>query len=60
MLLHGTLRLCSGFHQAIRNSRLVEQFDAKPAEIKAMLSNSLEPARVAELREKMLYADLPI
>ena len=39
---------------------LVEQFDAKPAEIKAMFNNSLEPARVAELREKMLYAGLPI
>jgi hypothetical protein len=40
-----------GVSPAIRNSRLVEQFDAKPAEIKAMFSNSLEPARVAEFRE---------
>lgn len=39
---------------------LVEQFDAKPAEIKALFSNSLEPTRAAELREKMLRAGLPI
>ncbi|MHC8397988.1 hypothetical protein ACYZTX_00395 [Pseudomonas sp. MDT1-17] len=39
---------------------LVEQFDAKPAEIKALLSNLLDPARTAELRDKMLAAGLPI
>lgn len=47
------------FSPAIRSSRLVEQFDAKPAaELKAMFGKSLVPARFAELREKMLYAGL--
>lgn len=39
---------------------LVEQFDAKPAEIKALFSNSLEPVRAATLRDRMLAAGLPI
>jgi type II secretory pathway predicted ATPase ExeA len=39
---------------------LVEQFDARPAEIKALFSNMLDPARAAELRDKMLAAGLPI
>ncbi len=39
---------------------LVEQFDAKPAEIKALFSNTLEQARTTELRDKMLRAGLPI
>ena len=39
---------------------LTEQFDAKPAEIKALFTNSLDPARTAELRDKMLRAGLPI
>ena len=39
---------------------LVEQFDAKPAEIKALFSNSLDPVRTATLRDKMLAAGLPI
>lgn len=39
---------------------LIEQFDAKPAEIKALFSNTLEPTRTAELRDKMLRAGLPI
>jgi type II secretory pathway predicted ATPase ExeA len=39
---------------------LTEQFDAKPAEIKALFSNTLEPTRTAELRDKMLRAGLPI
>ncbi|WP_349258708.1 ExeA family protein [Steroidobacter sp.] len=39
---------------------LVEQFDAKPAEIKALFNNALDPARATELREKMLRAGLPI
>ena len=39
---------------------MVEQFDAKPAEIKALFSNQLEPARTAELRERILAAGLPI
>lgn len=39
---------------------LVEQFDAKPAEIKALFSNSLDSMRAAELRDKMLAAGLPI
>ena len=39
---------------------LVDQIDAKPAEIKALFSNSLDPARAAVLRDKMLAAGLPI
>ena len=39
---------------------MVEQFDAKPAEIRALFSNQLEPARAAELRERILAAGLPI
>jgi type II secretory pathway predicted ATPase ExeA len=39
---------------------LTEQFDAKPAEIKVLFSNTLESTRTAELRDKMLRAGLPI
>lgn len=39
---------------------LVEQFDAKPAEIRALFTNSLDPVRTATLRDKMLAAGLPI
>lgn len=39
---------------------MVEQFDAKPAEIRALFSNQLEPARTAELRDRILAAGLPI
>ena len=39
---------------------LVEQFDAKPAEIKALFGNTLDPTRATELREKMLRPGLPI
>lgn len=39
---------------------LIGQFDAKPAEIKELFSNTLEPTRTAELRDKMLRAGLPI
>jgi hypothetical protein len=39
---------------------LVEQFDAKPAEVKSMFHNMLDPVRSAELRDKMLSAGLPI
>ena len=39
---------------------LVEQFDAKPAEIKALFGNQLDPSRVAELRDRMLAAGLPL
>lgn len=39
---------------------LVEQFDAKPAEIKALFSNQLDPTRVTELRRQFLAAGLPI
>jgi hypothetical protein len=31
---------------------MVEQFDAKPAEIRALFNNKLEPARTAELRDR--------
>jgi hypothetical protein len=39
---------------------LVEQFDAKPAEIRALFSNQLDPARTAELRDRILATGLPI
>jgi type II secretory pathway predicted ATPase ExeA len=39
---------------------MVEQFDAKPAEIRALFSNQLEPARATELRDRILAAGLPI
>lgn len=39
---------------------MIEQFDAKAAEICAMFSNQLEPKRTAEIRERMLAAGLPI
>ena len=39
---------------------LVDQFDTRPAEIKAFLNNTLDPARAAELRDKMLAVGLPI
>jgi hypothetical protein len=43
-----------------RLNDMVEQFDAKPAEIRALFNNKLEPARTAELRDRMLAAGLPI
>jgi type II secretory pathway predicted ATPase ExeA len=39
---------------------LVEQFDARPTELKALFSNQLDPVRTAELRDRMLRAGLPI
>lgn len=39
---------------------MVEQFDAKPCEIRALFSNQLDPARTAELRDKMLALGLQI
>lgn len=39
---------------------MVEQFDAKPAEIRALFNNQLDPARTAELRDRMLAVGLPI
>jgi type II secretory pathway predicted ATPase ExeA len=39
---------------------LVEQFDAKPAEIKALFNSTLDAARATQLRDKMLRAGLPI
>lgn len=39
---------------------MVEQFDAKPSEIRALFSNQLDPTRTAELRDKMLAVGLPI
>jgi hypothetical protein len=38
----------------------VEKFDAKPAEIRALFSNQLDPTRTAELRDRILAAGLPI
>lgn len=39
---------------------IAEQFDTKPAEIKALFNNSLDPIRATELKEKMLVAGLPL
>ena len=39
---------------------LVEQFDVKPAEIKALFSNQLDPTRSNELRDRMRAEGLPI
>jgi 5-carboxymethyl-2-hydroxymuconate isomerase len=39
---------------------MLEQFDAKASEIRALFSNQLEPKRTAEIRERMLAAGLPI
>jgi len=39
---------------------LVQNFDAKPAEIKALFANQLDPIRAGELRDRMRLAGLPI
>jgi len=39
---------------------LVQQFDAKPTEIKALFNNQLDPTRTAALRDRMLRAGLPL
>ncbi len=39
---------------------LAEQFDARPAEIKALFGNALDSVRANDLRSKMLAAGLPI
>ncbi len=39
---------------------LAEQFGAKPAEIKALFTNQLEPNRARELRDQMQAAGLPM
>lgn len=39
---------------------LADQFGAKPAEIKALFNNQLEPNRARELREQMVGAGLPL
>lgn len=43
-----------------RLNDLMEQFDAKASDIRALFSNQLEPKRTAEIRERMLAAGLPI
>jgi hypothetical protein len=39
---------------------LVDQFDARPAEIRAWFGNQLDPARASELRERLQAAGVPI
>jgi type II secretory pathway predicted ATPase ExeA len=39
---------------------LAQNFEAKPAEIKALFVNQLDPVRSAELRDRMRLAGLPI
>ena len=43
-----------------RMKDLVELFDAKPAEFKALFNNELDAERAAEIRGKLLAAGLPI
>jgi hypothetical protein len=38
----------------------VEQFGAKPAEVKALFNNTIDPERTSELRDMMLRAGLPL
>jgi hypothetical protein len=45
---------------AYRVRDLAEQFGAKPAEIKALFANQLEPNRAWELRDQMVGVGLPI
>ncbi|EPG5978558.1 hypothetical protein L4Q51_006706, partial [Pseudomonas aeruginosa] len=57
--------LCDSYSVCIsahpeREPTLAEQFDAKPAEVRALFSNTLDPARATELREKMQSAGLPV
>jgi type II secretory pathway predicted ATPase ExeA len=39
---------------------LVQNFDARPVEIKALFANQLDPTRASELRDRMRQARLPI
>ncbi len=39
---------------------LVEQFNVKPAEIRALFANQLDPTRTANLRAEFQMAGLPI
>lgn len=39
---------------------LVQNFDAKPAEIKALFANQLDPIHASDLRDRMRLAGLPI
>ncbi|MCB2248798.1 phosphoribulokinase [Salmonella enterica subsp. diarizonae] len=39
---------------------MMVQFDVKPAEIRALFNNQLDPARTAELRDRMLAPGLPV
>ena len=39
---------------------MIEQFDAKPAEIRALFNHQLDPTCTAELRDRILAAGLPI
>ena len=43
-----------------RIKNLVEQFNAKPAEIKALFAKQLDPTGTAELRAELQMAGLPI
>ncbi len=46
--------------QCIGLRDLADQFDAKPAEIRALFDNQLDPTRATDLRDRMLAAGLPI
>jgi hypothetical protein len=54
------IRLTTDDLHSYRVKNVVEQFDARPAEIKALFSNSLDPVRAATRRDRMLAAGLPI
>jgi hypothetical protein len=47
----------AGIRHGYRIKDLMEQLDAKSADIKALFNNTLDPMRATELREKMLRAE---
>lgn len=47
-------------HHGEQLKDMVEQFDAKAAEIRAMFRSQIEPKRTAGARERMLAVGLPI
>lgn len=44
----------------LSSERYVEQFDAKPSEIKTLFTNPQDPTRTAEPCDSMLTVGLPI
>ena len=59
---HLTFALDAGYQAGVTpvTVELVEQLYAKPAEIRALFANQLDPPRTAELRAELQMAGLPI